>query len=371
MKKNTRGLGRVFLRGRVFWIAFYHRGHEIRESADTENEAQARKLLKRRLAETQTGRFVVDEEKVTFQNLVDMLVTDYKLNNRRSLKSAALNNVKHLRAFFGFDKAIDITPDRLKAYQLARREQKASVATINRECATLRRMFSLAIEAEKLARRPKFNMLGGEKVRQGFVEHEDFLRLVAELPEHLKPLVEFLYFGGWRKSAARNLEWREVDMRGRTARLKAEDSKNGEPWVLPLSGRLWEIIQERAKARRLDCVYVFHENGKKIGDFRKGWQTACVAAGLGAFAKKEEGEQKKKRQRKKYSGLIIHDLRRCAARNLSRAGVGEQIAMRVTGHKTSSMFRRYRIIDESEIREALEKTQQHLSEKLAANTGRA
>ena len=149
-------------------------------------------------------------------------------------------------------------------------------------------------------------------------------------------------------------------MQGRTARLKAEDSKNSEPWVLPLAGRLWEIIQERAKARRLDCVYVFHDKGKKIGDFRKSWQTACAATGLGQLIKQEpaKGEGKKKRQRKKYSGLIIHDLRRCAARNMSRAGVGEQIAMKVTGHKTASMYRRYRIVDEDEIREALNKTQE-------------
>jgi integrase len=173
-----------------------------------------------------------------------------------------------LRAFFGFDRAVDILPDRLKSYQFRRREQGASVTTANREVAMLRRMFSIAMEAGKLSRRPVFKMLDGEKVRQGFVEHGDFIRLVAELPEHLRPLVEFLYHGGWRKWAARNLEWKEIDMHGRTARLKIEDSKNSEPWVLPLAGRLWEIIQERAKARRLDCVYVFHNDGQKIGDFR-------------------------------------------------------------------------------------------------------
>jgi integrase len=216
-------------------------------------------------------------------------------------------------------------------------------------------MFSIAIEAEKLSRRPKFNMLDGEKVRQGFVEHGDFCRLLAHLPESLQPSVEFLYYGGWRKSPVRNLEWKEIDIHGRTARLKAEDLKNGESWVLPLSGRLWEVIQQRAKARRLDCPFVFHHSGKKIGDFRKTWQSACVAAGLGTFIKEPAGEQtgtKKKRSQKKYSGLIIHDLRRCAARNLSRAGVSEQIAMRVTGHKTPSMYRRYRIIDENELRES-------------------
>lgn len=94
-------------------------------------------------------------------------------------------------------------------------------------------------------------------------------------------------------------------MNTRTARLKAEDSKNGEAWLLPLAGRLHEIIQERAEARRLDCRYVFHDNGEQIGDFRKVWQSACVAAGFGHFIEREPKEQaaakekgqKKKRQR--------------------------------------------------------------------------
>ena len=99
--------------------------------------------------------------------------------------------------------------------------------------------------------------------------------------------------------------------------------------------------QERAKRRRFDCPFVFHQGGKKIGDIRKAWHTACRKAGL--------------------EGLLIHDLRRCAARNLSRAGVSEVVAMRITGHKTPSMYRRYRIIDENELREAQEKMQRHLN----------
>jgi integrase len=362
MKKNTRGMGRTFRRGRIYWISFYHRGEEIRESSESESDSEARKLLKRRLAESQTGRFIFDEEKVTFEHLADGLITDYKLNNRRSLETAA-NNANHLRAFFGLDRAIDISIDRFTKYQLRRIEQGASVATINRETSTLRRMFSLAMKAGKVSRRPAFDMLHGERIRQGFVEHGDFLRLIGELPEHIRPLVEFLYYAGWRKSAARNLEWKEIDMNGRTARLKADDSKNAEAWVLPFAGRVWEVIQERAKARRLDCRFVFHRDGKKIGDFRKAWQSACVAAGLGSFVKEPEVAQadtKKKRQRKRYAGLIIHDLRRCAARNLSRAGVSEVVAMKITGHKTASMYRRYRIIDENELRDAQQKMQQHL-----------
>ena len=52
------------------------------------------------------------------------------------------------------------------------------------------------------------------------------------------------------------------------------------------------------------------------------------------------------------AGVTPHDLRRCAARNLSRAEVAEQIAMRITGHKTASMYPRYRIVNERDLREA-------------------
>ena len=334
-----RGMGGSFQRGRIWWIRFYHRGRQYRESTNSESQAEANKLLKRRLGEVGTGGFVPDEEKVDFEDLASGLITDYKLNARKSLNTAALNNIAHLRGYFGFDRAVDMG-DRIKSYQVLRREQEASVATVNREVGTLRRMFSLAMESGKLSRKPVFKMLKGEKVRQGFVEHCDFLKLLDYLPEYLKPFVEFLYYSGWRKGAAKNLEWAQVDLEGRTARLKMEDSKNAEPWVLPLEGCLWEIVEERLRQRRLDIKLVFHHKGRGIGDIRKAWATACKQAGL--------------------LGLIIHDLRRCAARNLSRAGVPEVVAMKITGHKTNSMYRRYRIVDESELREAQERMQSHL-----------
>jgi integrase len=97
--------------------------------------------------------------------------------------------------------------------------------------------------------------------------------------------------------------------------------------------------------RRLDCPYVFHRSGRPIKDFRVSWTTACKKVGLVVGR----------------GGVIPHDLRRCAARNLSRAGAQEQVAMRITGHKTASMYRRYRIVDERDLKEATENLQAYLA----------
>ena len=86
----------------------------------------------------------------------------------------------------------------------------------------------------------------------------------------------------------------------------------------------------------LDCPLVFWRmsDGKptRIYEFRKAWATACTAAGI--------------------AGKLFHDLRRTGVRNLIRAGVQQAIAMKITGHKTDSIFRRYLIVDEELLAQA-------------------
>ena len=153
------------------------------------------------------------------------------------------------------------------------------------------------------------------------MDHGSFLLLLQTLPDYLIQIVEFLYYSGWRQGAAHNLEWRAVDLEGRTARLRIASSKNKESWIVPLAGRLWDIIEGQLIDRCLDCRYVFHRDCRKIGDFNKAWKTARKKSGLGRMGVQEDG-------RKKYVGTIPHDMRRCTARNLSRAGVPEQLAMK-------------------------------------------
>jgi len=336
---KLRGMGSTFLRGKIWWIFYSHRGKPYRESSNSIKEADAKKLLKRRLAEVNAGKFIPNENKISFEELKQDLFNDYRVNARRSLKTINYY-LEHLGAYFGFDKTVDITPDRVRAYQAHRLGEKASNATVNREVAILGRMLSLAYNAGKLSRKPRFQMLIENNTRQGFLDHAEFVALLGNLPDYLKPIVEFLYLSGWRKGEAQKLIWRDVDLNGKVIRLRIENSKNKEARVLPLTGRLLQLIQDQNRVRRLDCAHVFRNGAKPVGDFRKAWKSACEAAGL--------------------QGVIVHDLRRCAARNLSRSGVPEAVAMEITGHKTRSMYRRYRIVDERDLLEAGERLDSYL-----------
>ena len=116
-----KGIGRVFKRGSIWWIAFYHRGEEYRESSESESEFQAGKMLKDRLKRIGKRRFVPNEDRLAFDDLVKDLVNDYQVNDRRSL-CTALNHVRHLRGFFGMDRAVDIGSDGVKSYQAQRKD---------------------------------------------------------------------------------------------------------------------------------------------------------------------------------------------------------------------------------------------------------
>ena len=101
-----------------------------------------------------------------------------------------------------------------------------------------------------------------------------------------------------------------------------------------------EATSRLERERRRVIPWVFHRRGERLYSLRSGWRTAVRKAGL--------------------PGLTPHDLRRSAARNLIRAGVQQAIAMKITGHKTNSMFKRYNITDERGIRDAVLKTQEYL-----------
>jgi integrase len=95
------------------------------------------------------------------------------------------------------------------------------------------------------------------------------------------------------------------------------------------------ITDAYQKERETICPWVFHRHGQQIQDHRTAWQSACRLVGC--------------------PGRIPQNLRRTAVRNFVRAGVSEHVAMKLSGHKTASVFRRYDIVSDSDLADAARK----------------
>jgi len=373
-RQHIPGFGTIYRRGKIWWIKWSKDGKRRRESSKSERADLAIKLLRRRLDEAARDRRrdPVAESRVTMTQLFDALEADYTANGRRSGATLAFR-LAPLREAFGQQKAHDITAARIKRYKDERHAAGKAHATVNRELAALRRAFTIAVEHERLsaASVPRVKLFAEHNARQGFVERGDFDAVVSRLPMYLQDYARFAYGSGWRKSEAATLEWSAVDRGLTRATLRREHSKNGEPRVLPLVGELGEIIARRRQDRgyttpageTAESRYIFHRRGARVGDFRKAWTAACVAAGFAKPKLRRDGRPVLDRQGQPImrATLIFHDLRRSAVRNLVAAGVDQAVAMRVTGHQTISVFQRYRIVSDDDVRAALERTQAALA----------
>ena len=194
---------------------------------------------------------------------------------------------------------------------------------------------------------PHVEKLAEAGPRQGFFERADFETVVSYLPEYLRDFSRFAYLTGWRKAETTSLTWADVDRDGGAIRLRPENSKNGRGRVVVLEGDLAALIARRWDARLLEgsdgprvVGLVFHRDGEPVGDFRKAWATACERAGV--------------------AGRLFHDLRRTAVRNMIRAGVSETVAMRISGHRTRSVFDRYNVTSEEDLRTAAQRVDRYV-----------
>ena len=341
--------GSIYLRGNVFWISYSSNGRKIRESSHSTKETDAGRLLRKRLGELAEGKVPgVFYDRVRWSELAKDLRTDYRVNGRKSADRLELS-LKHLQKDFASSRVVQITPARIAAYIEGRLNGGAANGSINRELTALKRALNLGKANGKVAIVPHIAMLAEHNVRQGFFEADQFRALLGELPEYLKAPVTFAYYTGMRRGEVLNLRWSHVNLKEGYVRLEASETKTGHARTLYLAGEALEGLKEAHSGRRLDCSLVFHREGKRIVDFRKAWSNACTEADC--------------------PGMLFHDLRRTAVRNMVRANVPERVAMQISGHKTRSVFDRYNIVSDKDLREAAEKVADYLQAQNGHNFG--
>ncbi len=369
-------MGELRQRGRIWWIRYSRNGKRYEESSRSAKKGAAIALLKSREGDGAGGRVTPKVSRFRFEEAAADILNDYRSNGKKSIDEVQRRIDKHLAPFFGGRRLTAIDADIRayvaqrqadtemihRAYTVTRKDGTirqvperrrpiagVSSAEINRELTILKRIFSLAIQAEKLLHKPHIPLLREDNTRTGFFEREQLESVRGHLPAPLRPVVEFAYITGWRiTSEILPLEWRQIDLKAGEIRFDAGTTKNREGRVFPMTDDLRALLEtQHAEHLRLKQAgqiepWVFFRmvaegrGGPKkpqpIKRFDKAWKAACIAAGC--------------------PGRIPHDFRRTAIRNMVRRGVPERVAMQLAGHKTRSVFERYNIVSDGDLRTA-------------------
>ena len=355
-------MGHLYQRGSTWWIQFYQDGQRVRMTTESTDEAVAKRMLKEHEARvTLKEPLVARTARVTYDELRKDLVEHYQATESRDLDEAGWR-LKHLDRAFRGARASAITAAAITRYIVKRQAEQAANGTINREVAVLLRMMRLGLERGKVARVPIVHKPKEAAPRAGFFEADAFAAVRAQLPADLQVAVTVAYTFGWRmQSEVLTLELRQLDLAAGTIRLDPGSTKNDEGRVVYLTPGLTELltahvarVQALSKAIERVVPWLFPHFAKPhLGaqrrDFRRAWKTACTAAG--------------------YAGMLRHDFRRTAVRNMVNRSISERVAMTITGHKTRAVFDRYHIVSPADLQEAARKLGEPASATIPATVG--
>jgi integrase len=328
----------LYRRGEVWWVTWVTPdGKRHRVSTGRRYHQEAKTERDRIVGDVANGRPVVAPGRTTLTQLGELIVADYTTRQNRSLPRMK-GALKQLKAYFGKRPAASISWGDAVQYRKQRTEAGLSVASVNYELAILRRMLRLAVRDGKLIAAPPIDTPDPKNARKGFVEREDLDTVLEKLPKVYRGPVLFAYLTGWRcRSEVLPLRWPQVNVEAGTVRLEPGTTKNGRGRMFPFGGlpELKTLLDGQRAAAAPGVPWVFHEDRHAVRykDLLTAWRAACAAAEV---------------------RHILHDLRRSAVRNLERAGVARSRAMKLTGHETESVYARYAIADERDLREAVE-----------------
>lgn len=206
----------------------------------------------------------------------------------------------------------------IKEYQIRRLNDGARPGTVNKEKAALSKMFQVLVEMQYLNANPARMVRDlSEKTgeRQVYLSHEDFLRILEELPDWLRPITQTAYYTGMRRGEILDLTWSRVNLTNRIIKIGPEGTKEGQWKRVPIHRDLVAILHEVARVRSLQSQKIFLLEGRTPfpDSIRKPWVRAVKEVGLDPAP-------------------TFHDLRHVWTTNALNSGMDSDIREAILGH---------------------------------------
>jgi integrase len=322
--------------GKSYWIEYYLEGRRKRERIGP-NKRAAEARLQKVLAARAEGRAldIKKDRNVRFDQLVEWYLDLPEVKAKRSYDRDVMST-KKLKAFFGTRLVREITPALVEAYRQDSLKQKNHKgqpnrpATVNREVACLKTIFSKAVKNGKVEQNPclAVRLLKEDNLRTRLLSPEEFEKLHDCATDYLKPILVTAYYTGMRRGEILDLRWDRVDLKEGFIRLKSEDTKTSQGRAVPLNEAVLAAL--KGLVRCLHHDFVFTKDKEPVGSIRQAFENARSRAGLTDFH--------------------FHDLRHTCINNWRLGGHDYFRIMAASGHKTMAVFKRYNAVTEEELK---------------------
>jgi integrase len=223
----------------------------------------------------------------------------------------------------------------LRLAETTRRGRPPSPQTLDHEVALVKRILNYAVACGKLTTNSvsKVPLLRKSNVRSVVMTEEKFGELLAAADPELQPILLLAYETGMRKGEVLNVRRAQVDLKEGTISLSSGDTKTEEARKVYLTGRTLAALKALPTHLRSEYLFVNPKTGKRWSEIRRMFGRACKKVGL--------------------SGVWFHDTRRSFCTNARRRGIPESVVMRMSGHKTRTVFARYNIVEDDDVKRAV------------------
>ena len=231
--------GRIFKRtnSAFWWIAYCHRGREIRESSNSGEKKDAERLLKKRLQEVGADSLGLKafvgpkQDRLTVGDLLDALESDFRVRGLKSLAKTT-GHLRIVRTALGDLRAVDVSTETVNRYIERQLAEDKTASTVNRRTTLLAAAFRVAVRRRRQSSMPEIPKLRGDNARH------DFFAVLSNLGDQDIPdFMERFFWTGMRPGEIRRLTWHALDSETWTLRLHAKVAKIGFGRVIALEGR--------------------------------------------------------------------------------------------------------------------------------------